>query len=523
MGGVSAFSMVQQQKVSPNRCTDLGRSKARSSKLKRPTLSAATSTPAAPGSTTLHTTSSTSKSGASGKATNAVRMGGVMSNSSRTKSAVRKQLRETGASMARRLSSSARRSSPSQSLATSSTAQSLNGRDRDRNGNHRRRDDTQTQSEVVVLREDNHSTNNNATTAATKTTLKNNSECNEPAEKRTHLVSVDDSSLEASHLDACEEKEADDRERSELREKYISAKRGSSVLSAQVSSYAERVDSLKNELEQSRKRETQLHVQIDHLSNLLKQKAVDEYERNELQTKDENKENSVLRNLVQENERLRLRINGLLSEKEALRVSLQKANEEIDRLKEELLKLNSTIEVEREEWDRMQSDLLIAVRVANDFKLEAQEEMKTLYAKIADLQKRRQSNLANMSSGSIKLFDERSTCWEDIAWERLMRGCERGSRRNALLRWCQQSISPSYPNIELTNFSSCWTDGKALCYLLANFYPEKIDAKVLCCAHHLSGIILAFSPFQLQIFINLALNYTLIKSDFVINFKKFAS
>ncbi|KHN71409.1 Cytospin-B, partial [Toxocara canis] len=51
-----------------------------------------------------------------------------------------------------------------------------------------------------------------------------------------------------------------------------------------------------------------------------------------------------------------------------------------------------------------------------------------------------------------------------------------GSRRNALLRWCQQAIS-AYPNVELTNFSSSWADGKALCYLLANFYPEKINAE----------------------------------------------
>lgn len=82
--------------------------------------------------------------------------------------------------------------------------------------------------------------------------------------------------------------------------------------------------------------------------------------------------------------------------------------------------------MEREEWDRMQADLLVAVRVANDFKVEAQEEMKGLYAKIADLQRRRQSGSGNISLGSVKAIDDPQQSWEDVAWQRLMRRCGRG-------------------------------------------------------------------------------------------------
>lgn len=52
-----------------------------------------------------------------------------------------------------------------------------------------------------------------------------------------------------------------------------------------------------------------------------------------------------------------------------------------------------------------------------------------------------------------------------------------GSRRNALLRWCQQAVA-KFPHIEITNFSTSWADGQALCCLLAAFYPEKLNVDV---------------------------------------------
>ncbi|KAM7536403.1 hypothetical protein Aperf_G00000085916 [Anoplocephala perfoliata] len=48
-----------------------------------------------------------------------------------------------------------------------------------------------------------------------------------------------------------------------------------------------------------------------------------------------------------------------------------------------------------------------------------------------------------------------------------------GSKRNALLRWCQMRVA-GYRGVEVTNFSSSWNDGMALCALLHTFLPQKI-------------------------------------------------
>lgn len=48
-----------------------------------------------------------------------------------------------------------------------------------------------------------------------------------------------------------------------------------------------------------------------------------------------------------------------------------------------------------------------------------------------------------------------------------------GSKRNALLKWCQNK-TVGYSNIDITNFSSSWNDGMALCALLHSYLPDKI-------------------------------------------------
>lgn len=48
-----------------------------------------------------------------------------------------------------------------------------------------------------------------------------------------------------------------------------------------------------------------------------------------------------------------------------------------------------------------------------------------------------------------------------------------GSKRNALLKWCQQKTLP-YNGVDITNFSSSWNDGLAFCALLHSYLPEKI-------------------------------------------------
>ncbi|XP_050353282.1 cytospin-A-like isoform X9 [Nymphalis io] len=46
-----------------------------------------------------------------------------------------------------------------------------------------------------------------------------------------------------------------------------------------------------------------------------------------------------------------------------------------------------------------------------------------------------------------------------------------GSKRNALLKWCQQKTT-GYNNIDITNFSSSWNDGLAVCALLHSYLGE---------------------------------------------------
>lgn len=53
-----------------------------------------------------------------------------------------------------------------------------------------------------------------------------------------------------------------------------------------------------------------------------------------------------------------------------------------------------------------------------------------------------------------------------------------GSKRNALLKWCQIK-TVGYPNIDITNFSSSWNDGLAFCALLHCYLPQNIPYDTL--------------------------------------------
>lgn len=48
-----------------------------------------------------------------------------------------------------------------------------------------------------------------------------------------------------------------------------------------------------------------------------------------------------------------------------------------------------------------------------------------------------------------------------------------GSKRNALLKWCQ-SKTQGYVDVDITNFSSSWNDGMAFNALLHGYVPDKI-------------------------------------------------
>ncbi|KAJ8687578.1 hypothetical protein QAD02_023372 [Eretmocerus hayati] len=67
-----------------------------------------------------------------------------------------------------------------------------------------------------------------------------------------------------------------------------------------------------------------------------------------------------------------------------------------------------------------------------------------------------------------------------------------GSRRNALLKWCQNK-TVGYRNIDITNFSSSWNDGLALCAILHTYLPDKIPYDSLTPAEKRRNFSLAFS------------------------------
>ncbi|XP_041749137.1 cytospin-B-like [Coregonus clupeaformis] len=66
-----------------------------------------------------------------------------------------------------------------------------------------------------------------------------------------------------------------------------------------------------------------------------------------------------------------------------------------------------------------------------------------------------------------------------------------GSKRNALLKWCQKKTE-GYPNIDVTNFSSSWSDGLAFCALLHTYLPAHIPYQELSSQDKCWNLSLAF-------------------------------
>ncbi|XP_032389341.1 cytospin-B isoform X2 [Etheostoma spectabile] len=66
-----------------------------------------------------------------------------------------------------------------------------------------------------------------------------------------------------------------------------------------------------------------------------------------------------------------------------------------------------------------------------------------------------------------------------------------GSKRNALLKWCQKKTQ-GYPNIDVTNFSSSWSDGLAFCALLHTYLPAHIPYQELISQDKVQNLTLAF-------------------------------
>ncbi|XP_034163671.2 cytospin-A [Pangasianodon hypophthalmus] len=66
-----------------------------------------------------------------------------------------------------------------------------------------------------------------------------------------------------------------------------------------------------------------------------------------------------------------------------------------------------------------------------------------------------------------------------------------GSKRNSLLRWCQNRTS-GYKNIEITNFSSSWMDGLAFCAVYHSYLPSHIPYNTLRPENKKENLLLAF-------------------------------
>ncbi|XP_066558910.1 cytospin-A isoform X2 [Amia ocellicauda] len=70
-----------------------------------------------------------------------------------------------------------------------------------------------------------------------------------------------------------------------------------------------------------------------------------------------------------------------------------------------------------------------------------------------------------------------------------------GSKRNALLRWCQ-GRTLGYKNIDITNFSSSWTDGLAFCAIYHTYLPGHIHYSSLIPTQPRENLNLAFRTGQ---------------------------
>ncbi|XP_043796909.1 cytospin-A-like isoform X8 [Apis laboriosa] len=67
-----------------------------------------------------------------------------------------------------------------------------------------------------------------------------------------------------------------------------------------------------------------------------------------------------------------------------------------------------------------------------------------------------------------------------------------GSKRNALLKWCQNKTM-GYRNIDITNFSSSWNDGLAFCAILHSYLPHKVPYDTLTPVEKRRNFSIAFS------------------------------
>uniref|UniRef100_A0A1A8DHZ7 Cytospin-A n=1 Tax=Nothobranchius kadleci TaxID=1051664 RepID=A0A1A8DHZ7_NOTKA len=235
---------------------------------------------------------------------------------------------------------------------------------------------------------------------------------------------------------------------------------------------------------------------------------------------------------------------------------VKKLEEQKTEAERQLKVFSRQMKEEKEEWRRFQADLQTAVVVANDIKVEAQQELRMLRRQLQEEQDRnvklsgdlealqgRHSYIKPLSKALDKRINHGEFSYSqdklpgfggDLKPNSLMRkspslesvikspasfssraapfsyirgnsklSVERkdplaalareygGSKRNALLKWCQKKTE-GYPNIDVTNFSSSWSDGLAFCALLHTYLPAHIPYQELFSQEKVRNLTLAF-------------------------------
>ncbi|XP_041971756.1 uncharacterized protein LOC121727815 isoform X4 [Aricia agestis] len=142
------------------------------------------------------------------------------------------------------------------------------------------------------------------------------------------------------------------------------------------------------------------------------------------------------------------------------------------------------------EWPQVQTPTTTTTTIKNGLSETTTNGMTTSFTKPPAPRNTRASPITTEAAGDVNMPDEqRALSLQQKAMESFVRRnsygdiCERkdplnalqikngGSKRNALLKWCQQKTA-GYNNIDITNFSSSWNDGLALCALLREYLGE---------------------------------------------------
>ncbi|XP_030065233.1 cytospin-B isoform X2 [Microcaecilia unicolor] len=256
-----------------------------------------------------------------------------------------------------------------------------------------------------------------------------------------------------------------------------------------------------------------------------------------------------------------------------LQESVHVLEQEKTDLQKQIKELQEKIQTDTAEWRQFQSDLQIAVTVADNIKQECEEQLEAVQQQLKEAQKendrlkkqlqeaqsrgtdskytsrtlenRKPMRTANMENPAVNgtfpgrggrtswavvspikdgvvksssqnsvrnlalietremtpkegapirhatetMRDKLSEAWAADSGDYIRR--YGGSKRGVFLRWCQ-SRTQGYKNIAITNFSSSWTDGMALCALLHTYLPDRIPYQRLDPMEKRKNLTLAF-------------------------------